>query len=414
MSKKQNPFKNYLSRIDEISSLLKLDPKYKKKLGTPDRILKKKISIKVKGKSKSFEAYRVQFNNARGPYKGGIRFHPEANLDEVKTLAALMALKCAVVGIPLGGSKGGVAFDPKKFEKKEIEQVSRAWVKAMHPFIGAHKDIPAPDVYTNAEIMGYMLDEFEKLEKRSEPGVFTGKPLSIGGSLGRDIATAQGGIFVLDELIKNNNKFGSGLKVCVQGFGNAGQNAALLLKDMGYKIVGISDSQGAIYKEAGLDPKKILDLKNQRKTVQESDPEARKLSNEKLLESECDILIPAALDNQITKENANNIKAKIILELANNPTTPEADEILDKKGIIVVPDILANAGGVTVSYFEWVQGLQNFYWDAQKVKKELEKIMRNSFNGVWNESKERKISMRKAAFVLSIQRIVEAMKARGI
>lgn len=419
-----NPFKNYLERIEKIASLLGLEERFKKKLFSPDKIITKKISLKIGNRQKIFECYRVQFNNARGPYKGGIRFHPNADLNEVKTLAALMALKCAAVNIPFGGAKGGVAFDPKKFSKKEIEKISREWVKNMYPFIGAKKDIPAPDVYTNAEIMGYMLDEFEKIKDQSEPASFTGKPLSLGGSLGRDSATAQGGIFVLEELIKKTrlkNKKG-GLKVAVQGFGNAGFHAARIMFESGHKIVAISDSQGGIFSQTGFDPNEIDRLKKEfgslgaiyknRKSAEKN--EVKIISNLELLETECDVLIPAALDNQITEENAKKIKAGVILELANGPITPEADAILENNKTIVIPDILANAGGVTVSYFEWVQGLQNFYWTAEKVRTELKKQMVGAFNDIWNNSKKRKVSLRKSAYILSVERIVEAMKARGV
>jgi len=424
---KTNPFENYLERIEEISSLLNLEDKYKKKLATPDRIIKKTINAKVNGKNKTLQAYRVQFNNARGPYKGGIRFHPKADLEEVKTLAALMALKCAVANIPLGGSKGGVTFDPKEASRKEIEKISRLWVRKMHPFLGQHRDIPAPDVYTNAEIMGYMIDEFEIIKKQNEPATFTGKPLSLGGSRGRDTATAQGGVFVLEELIKTVNSLGEELKIIVQGFGNAGFHAARILHNSGHKIVGISDSQGGIISELGFDPLHVNKVKEDKKPISAmycvgtvcdqkklDKDKAKVVTNEELLESKCDILIPAALDGQITGENADRIQAKVILELANNPITPEADEILNKKGIIVVPDILANSGGVMVSYFEWVQGLQNFYWTQEKVESELKKFISSSFNEVWKISKMKKLPMRKAAYLLAIQRIVEAMKARGV
>lgn len=428
MDMKNNPFKNYLERMSEISSLLNLEKKYFEKLTTPDKIIKKNISIKSSSGQKKILAYRVQWNNARGPYKGGIRFHPEADLNEVKTLSALMALKCAAVGIPFGGAKGGAAFEPKKFSKKNIEEISRKWVREMYKHIGATKDIPAPDVYTNAEIMGYMLDEFERIKNKSEPAAFTGKPIILGGSLGRDSATAQGGVFVLEELIKKiwPNKR-SGLKIVIQGFGNAGSQAAKLLSESGHKIIGVSDSRGGILSHTNLDLNKIEKIKNSGKPIKDLYCDGEKcdknklakdqvelVSNEKLLEADCDILIPAALDNQINAKNANKIKAKIILELANGPTTTEADKILEKKKILVIPDILANAGGVTVSYFEWVQGLQNFYWAKEKVRSELKNIMVKSFDEIYQISKEKKLSLRKAAYLLAVERIVEAMKARGI
>ncbi len=416
--KKNNPFKNYTDRIQSVAKHLNLEKRYLEKLIKPDKIIQKTISIKTK----KIPIFRIQWNNARGPYKGGIRFHPEADLDEVKTLSALMALKCAAVGIPFGGAKGGATFDPKKFTEKEIEEISREWVRKIHPFIGEKKDIPAPDVYTNAEVMGYMLDEFEKIRGQSEPSAFTGKPLSLGGSLGRDTATAQGGIFVLEELIKKSslkNK-GKNIKVVIQGFGNAGFNAAKILFEDGYKIVGVSDSHGGLSDMNGLNPKQINDFKKEFGSIRavfekkNLGGKAKLVSNEELLNLDCDILIPAALDNQITEKNAPQIKAKIILELANGPTNTEADKILEKRGVLVVPDILANAGGVTVSYFEWVQGLQNFYWDEAKVRQELKTVMHRAALEIWQVSQTQKLPLRQAAYLLSVERMVEAMRARGI
>lgn len=421
-NKHPNPYDNYTRRIKELAPLLGLSPKYVEKLITPDKVIKKQITF---GKEK-LQAFRVQFSNARGPYKGGIRFHPDADLDEVKTLSALMSLKCATVGIPFGGAKGGIVIDPKKYDKKDLEKISRLWVKAMFPHLGTLRDIPAPDAYTNAEIMGYMVDEFEKISGQSAPASFTGKPISIGGSLGRDTATAQGGVFVLESLVSKMSSLNKKSRVSIQGFGNAGFNAAKILHKAGYKIVGLSDSQGGIWSEKGFDPIKVNEIKKKKRSInamycegsvcdQEKlkKDKAKVVTNEEILESECDILIPAALDNQITKENASKIKAKVILELANSPVTPEADEILEKNGVTVVPDILANAGGVVVSYFEWVQGLQNFYWEKEKVHKELEKIITKAFNDVWKTSKDKKLSLRKAAYLLAIERIAEAMKSRG-
>lgn len=407
------PFKNYLTRLEHAGQILGLSSELVKKLGIPDRVIEKTLSVKLKGKLQKLRAYRVQFNNARGPYKGGIRFHPEANLDEVKALAAAMAIKCAVVGIPLGGAKGGVQFNPKECSREEIEAVSRAWAKAFASFIGANKDVPAPDVYTNAEIMGYMLDEFEKTVGRSEPGVITGKPLALGGSLGRDIATALGGVYVLEELIKTLGLKAKGLRVSVQGFGNAGFNAAKLLHERGFKIVCLSDSKSAIYNKEGFNPEEIQKSKLAGKSLGQIYPK-KTLTNEELLVSDCEVLIPAALDNQIREDNAGKIKAKIILELANGPTTPEADLILAKKKIIAVPDVLANAGGVTVSYFEWVQNQMGFYWTEKEVFEKLRPIMAKSFAEIWKMSKEKKISLRDGAFVLAVDRIRKAMEARGV
>ncbi len=412
---KKTPFKNYSVNVEKAVKLLSLPEVFVKKLTTPNRIIQKKISVTMdNGVKKTFQAYRVQFNNARGPYKGGIRFHPDADLDEVKALAAAMAVKCSVVGIPLGGGKGGVTCDPKKLSTKELEKISRAWGKAMAPFIGANRDIPAPDVYTTGQTMAFILDEFEKFHGRSEPGLITGKPLSLGGSLGRDTATADGGAFVLRELIKELGLKRTDLKVVIQGFGNAGATMAKILKHEGYVIVGLSDSHGAIYDVSGLDPENLELSKQEKGSLQAGAGEGvRLLSNEELLTSECDILIPAALDGIFNKNNAGKVKAKVIVELANGPTTPEADEILMKRGVTVVPDVLFNAGGVTVSYFEWVQNISGFYWTAEEVRKRLEPIMVKSFKEIWEMAKVKKISLRDAAFATGIGRIVEAMKYRG-
>ena len=423
---KNTPFENYLVRLKRAGETLNLGKNIIDKLSTADRILQKEIEVTIRGEKKQLSAYRVQFNNARGPYKGGIRFHPGADLDEVKALAAAMAIKCAVVGIPLGGAKGGVTFNPKDASKEEIALISRAFAREMAPYVGADKDIPAPDVYTTPEIMAIMLDEYEKVSGKSEPGMITGKPLSIGGSLGRDIATAQGGAYVLEALLGKLGKPTSGLNVVIQGFGNAGYNMALILHKAGCRIVGLSDSQGAMRSKRGFDPVAVYRAKEERKTISSlycegsvcdtkrmSEDEVSIITNDELLETECDVLIPAALDNQIRADNADKIKAKIILELANGPTTPEADAILDKKGIPIVPDVLANAGGVTVSYFEWVQNRMQYYWSEKEVLSKLEPIMNESFEAIWSLSKEKKMSLRESAFVLAVGRIAEAMIVRG-
>jgi glutamate dehydrogenase/leucine dehydrogenase len=424
---KNTPFENYIIRLKKAAKKLALTDSITKSLITPDRVLEKTLTVTLGGKKQKLNAYRVQFNNARGPYKGGIRFHPEADIEEVKALAAGMAIKCAVAGIPLGGGKGGVQFDPKKATRQEIEEISRAWVRAMAPYIGKDKDIPAPDVYTNGEIMAYMLDEFEKIVGRSEPGMITGKPISLGGSLGRDTATAQGGAYVLMALLKALGKKLKGMRVAVQGFGNAGSHIARILHQEGFTIVGLSDSKGGLYSAQGFDPVVVEKKKYEKQSLNQiycegtvcdtkrlEKEKVKILTNEELLECECDILIPAALDNQIREDNASKIKAAIILELANGPTTPAADELLEKKGKIIVPDVLANAGGVTVSYFEWVQNGMNFYWTEKEVFAKLEPIMQKAFADVWNMSKKEKISLRESAFLLAVSRIAEAMTARGI
>ena len=420
----KTPFENYLEILSESSKILNLSDTVLEKLKTAQHIHESEIEIST---GKSFHAYRVQFNNARGPYKGGIRFHPEADIEEVKALAALMAIKCAVVNIPLGGGKGGVQCNPKELNKTELEEVARGWVRAMEPFIGPEKDIPAPDVYTNPQIMGYMMDEFEKIQGRSAAGVVTGKPLELGGSEGRGSATAQGGVYVLLDYLKKIGKKPSELTVAIQGFGNAGYYAAEILYKEGFKIVAVSDSKGGAYAKEGMNPENIafgkkecgsipaaLEAKNKGEICSEKtccSPVA--ITNAELLEIECDILIPAALDRVLTEENAQNVKASIILELANGPTTPEADAILEKNNVVVIPDVLANAGGVTVSYFEWVQNIQNFYWEEADVQEKLKNIMLKASNDILNFAKENDISLRKASFVLAVKRIVTAMELRG-
>lgn len=425
--KKNTPFQNYLKNLSKTAKILGLSKNQIKLLETPNNIIQKKIEIKMDdGKKKSFEAYRVQFNNARGPYKGGIRFHPQADIDEVKALAALMAIKCAVVKIPLGGGKGGVTCDPKNLSKNEVMQIARAWAKAMAPFIGVDKDIPAPDVYTNAEIMAVMLDEYEKTIGKNEPGVITGKPLVLGGSLGRDTATAQGGVYVLEELRRTLGLKAKNLRVAVQGFGNAGYNMAILLQALGYTIVAVSDSKGGLYSKAGLNAHQIYRIKEEKGSVHDMYCEGTVcdvkrlmrdqveiITNEDLIECDCDILVPAALDNQIREDNAKKVKAKIIVELANGPTTPEADLILEKNKTIVVPDVLANAGGVTVSYFEWVQNRMQYYWTEEEVAEKLKPIMVTAFKDIWTLSKEKNISLRDAAFAKAVERIAKALTYRG-
>jgi glutamate dehydrogenase/leucine dehydrogenase len=406
-----NPFQSYLERLASAVNTLRLSPAVHAALKTPERIIEKDIELtRDDGSKETLRAYRVQFNSARGPYKGGIRFHSAADLDEVKALAAAMAIKCAVVNIPLGGGKGGVQFDPKKYSKPEIERVARAFVRAMGDALGAKKDIPAPDVYTNPEIMAIMLDEFEKMVGHKEPGMITGKPLERGGIVGRDTATAQGGVFVLERFVQALGLEPSRLRVAVQGFGNAGATAARLLHEDGYTIVGVSDSKGGVVGES-LDPAQLE--KTKLETGGLTAPGTRAVSNAELLETDCDILIPAALDNQLTAANASRVKAKIILELANGPTTPEADVIFAERTITVIPDVLANAGGVTVSYFEWLQNNDGTLWSKEKVHTELRTIMNAAADAVLEESKKTQVPLREAAFLLGVERLADAITAKG-
>lgn len=358
------------------------------------------------GKVKLFTGYRVQYNNALGPTKGGIRFHPDVDFEEVKTLAFLMSLKCAVIDIPFGGAKGGIQVNPKELSKKELERLSRAFIKEIYIIIGPKKDIPAPDVYTTPEIMGWMRDEYEKIVGRKEPAVITGKPVSEGGSEGRDIATSQGGAYVLKEALKVIKI--KDARIVIQGFGNVGMNMARILHDEGYKIIGVSDSISGIYDPEGIDVNKLVEHK--KKTRKISGFKGKEVSNPELLELDCDVLIPAALDGQIHKGNASSVKAKMVLEMANAPVTPEADDILFDNKVVVVPDILANAGGVVVSYFEWVQNLKGESWSLEEVLKKLNKKMVKAFNDVYSHSNE---SMRKSAYKLAIDKIMKAEKKRG-
>lgn len=389
--------------LEKIAPLANLTWKEIALLQTPDKVLKAELTVS----GKKYPAYRVQFNNARGPYKGGIRYHPEVSEDEVTSLAFWMTIKTAVTDLPFGGGKGGVAVDPKKLSRKELEELSRAYVRAFYKHLGPDTDIPAPDVYTTPEIMGWMLDEYQKLTGKKALAFITGKPLELGGSKMRDIATALGGIYVLEEVVKKINL--PEKKVAIQGFGNAGMNMAKLLAEGGYTIVAVSDSKGGIYDAKGLNIDEVIKIKEAKGTVTKY-AKAKNISNRELLESSCSILIPSALSGVITKENAPKIKAKIVLELANGPTTSEADEILSSRKIVVLPDILANAGGVTVSYFEWVQNKKNQSWSEQEVKKKLQEKMVSAFQQIWNEFSDDKKDFRTAAYVVALKKIIAAEK----
>jgi len=409
---KNTPFDNYKSRILSVIKKTNFPLSYATLFLEPENIIEGNIDVKMDdGSIKSFRGYRVQYNNSRGPYKGGIRFHEDADLEEVKALAALMAIKCAVVNIPMGGGKGGVTVNTKELSENEIENLSRGWIRLMGDNIGVDKDIPAPDVNTTPSIMAYMLDEFEKINKRNEPGALTGKPISLGGSHGRTPATGQGGYYVLEALMEKLKRKEKG-SIAIQGFGNVGYYFAKFVYEAGYKIVAISDSKEGIYLKEGIDPVALEKIKSSGKKISDY-PNVKVITNNDLLELDVDILVPAALDNQIREDNAKNIKAMFILELANGPITPEADSILQNAGIIVVPDVLANAGGVTVSYFEWVQNRSQFYWTENEVLRKLKPIMVDAFEKVFSISKENNMSMRDASFVLALERLIEAMKLRG-
>ncbi len=422
-----SPFQNALTQLHKAADILHLPAAIHARLEQPERLLTVSLPLRLdNGETKVFTAFRSQYNSARGPYKGGIRYHQNVTEDEVKALSFWMAVKCAVVGIPLGGGKGGIIVNPKELSTGELERLSRAYIRALYKYLGPDQDIPAPDVYTTPQIMAWMLDEYETLTGHKAPGMITGKPLSLGGSAGRGFSTAQGGVYVIKALAKRLKLNPQKTTVAIQGFGNAGSYAAKILHAEGYKIVAISDSQGGVYNEDGIDPAKAEEIKKSGGmlgcycggsvcTLEQikTDGPCRAITNEELLELEVDILIPAALENQITAANADRIKAKIIAELANGPTTPEADEILFKKGVTIVPDILTNAGGVTVSYFEQVQNASNYYWTESEVLQKLEPIMVNAFDAIWSIKEKYSIDLRTAAFVLAIERIATAMKDRG-
>ncbi|MBU0625316.1 Glu/Leu/Phe/Val dehydrogenase [Patescibacteria group bacterium] len=382
-------------------------------LKQPKRIFEVSFPVHLDdGSTRVFTGYRVQYDDSRGPYKGGIRFHPQTDLDEVKALAFWMTIKCAVVGVPFGGGKGGVTVEPKNFSEAELERLSRAYFRAIAPFVGPDVDVPAPDVNTNPKIMAWFADEYARYVGRQLPGVVTGKPLSVGGSKGRMSATGQGGLFVLDEHLRNEGREVAETRIVIQGFGNAGQHFARLADERGYRIVAVSDSRGAMLNTSGLDVQALIEHKNKTGGVsgfvggQQADPN-------RILETECEVIVPAALENQLTLDNASKIQAGVVLELANGPTTPEADEVLIERGVVVIPDVLANAGGVAVSYFEWVQNRQGYYWSYDEVRAQLEKRMTVAYADVRQEAEAHHTTFRKAAFVMALRRIAEAREARG-
>ncbi len=396
----------------KVARELKIPYDNLKILEQPKRVINVNFPVRMdNGKVRVFNGYRVQYSNARGPTKGGLRFHPQVDLDEVTLLAFLMSLKCAVVDIPYGGAKGGVIVDPKTISKAELERISRAFITEIAPFIGPDQDIPAPDVNTTPEIMAWMLDEYEKIVQRKAPGVITGKPLEVGGSKGRMYSTSLGGAFVLREYMKNT-KMSKDIKIAIQGFGNVGYHIARILHEWKFCVVAVSDSKGAIYNPKGLDIPKVNLYKEKYGTLKGFSG-AKYITNENLLELSVDVLVPAALENAIHKGNASKIKAKVILELANAPVTTEADEILNKKNTVVIPDILANSGGVAVSYLEWVQNLQNYYWEESDVNNRLEKLMVKAFDDVYTFATKEKISFRTSAYGLAINRVLKAEEIKG-
>ncbi|ASJ53392.1 glutamate dehydrogenase [Brevibacillus formosus] len=401
----QTVIKEALEKLGYQESMFEL-------LKEPLRVLTVRIPVRMdNGEVKVFTGYRAQHNDAVGPTKGGIRFHPEVTEDEVKALSIWMSLKAGIVDLPYGGGKGGIICDPREMSFRELERLSRGYVRAISQLVGPTKDIPAPDVFTNSQIMAWMMDEYSRIREFDSPGFITGKPIALGGSHGRETATAKGVTICIREAAKRRDIDVKGARVVVQGFGNAGSYLAKFMHDAGAKVVGISDAYGALHDPNGLDIDYLLDRRDSFGTVTKLFNNT--ITNKELLELECDILVPAAIENQITAANAHNIKASIVVEAANGPTTLEATKILTERGILLVPDVLASAGGVTVSYFEWVQNNQGYYWSEEEVEEKLEKVMVRSFESVYNMSQTRRVDMRLSAYMVGARKMAEASRFRG-
>lgn len=402
VTKSMHVLENAYAQLDKAAKKTNLEPRLLERLKTPDRVLKFDLEIVMdSGKTQAFPAYRVQWNRARGPYKGGIRYAPVVDLDEVKALSFWMTIKTAVLGLPLGGGKGGIVVDPKALSVGELERLTRAFARALAPHVGPDLDIPAPDMHTSGREMAWFLDEYEKAAGRSVPGVVTGKPIPLGGSLGREAATGRGGFFLLDAAVEAAGLPKDARRIAVQGFGNVGHWFARLAAENGWRVVALSDSKGGAYDANGLDLETFKQI-------------SHPLSQEEILLCDCDILVPAALENQITADVAERMKAKVVLELANGPTTPEADEVLEKRGVMVVPDVLANAGGVTVSYFEWVQNLTREAWTEEAVNAKLREKMLQAWQEVRAAQQRHGGTLREAAFIDAVRKISEAITLRGL
>jgi glutamate dehydrogenase len=409
----RNPYQNALEQLKTATDFLRLDRKTCSLLAGHQKIIRVKIPVKMdSGKKKTFLGYRAQHNNVLGPYKGGVRYHPDVNEDEVKALSMWMTWKCAIAGIPYGGGKGGIACSPKEMSPRELEQLSRGYIRAIARHIGPLKDIPAPDVYTTPQIMAWYMDEYSRIQGYNVPGVVTGKPVEIFGSQGRDRATGAGLVYVLHETMRHLDMKPKRTTVAIQGYGNLGHVVAEDLYHEGIKVVAVSDSKGGVFNKKGLDPHDILPHKKKTGSVKGLKG-ARDISNKELLEMDVDILVPSAIENVITEKNARYIKAGVVAEGANGPTTPEADRILKKNKVLVVPDVLANAGGVVVSYFEWCQNLRNYYWELDKVNERLKAIMVKAFWAVEKAMEKHQVDMRTAAYLLAIEKVSGAMKLRG-
>ncbi len=415
MARRPDAFANALEQLRIAAEYLSLDDGIHRWLSEPKKVIRVTFPVKMdNGKTKVFKGYRVQYNDARGPFKGGIRYHPQVSLNEVKALAAWMTWKCSIADIPFGGAKGGVVCDPKKMSQGELERLTRRYTSALGDAIGPDVDIPAPDVYTNAQTMAWILDTYSQMKGRMVPAVVTGKPVSVGGSLGRDAATGRGAAICTREAARVKKMTLKGASFAVQGYGNVGSNYAVILEEMvGAKMVAASDSKGGIYNKKGMDAKAVLAHKEKTGSVV-GFPGSTEITNEELLETECDVLCPGAFENVITEEIAKRVRARMVIEAANGPTTPEADKVLEKKKVFLVPDILANSGGVMVSYLEWVQDLQRLRWTEKEVNDMLESKMTAAFAQVQKEATSRGVSMRTGALVLGVGRVAEAVKTLGI
>lgn len=403
-----NLYDTPLKVLETVATQINLDPAITKQLREPQRIVEVHFPVEMDdGKTKVFTGFRVQHNNALGPYKGGLRFHPDVSLDEVKSLAFWMSIKTAVVGIPFGGGKGGVIVNPKELSQSEIEKLSKAFMKSIYPILGSEVDVPAPDVNTNAQIMDWMLEEYEKVTGKKELALITGKPIDKGGSQGREEATGLGGAYILKELPEVLGKDASEITVAIEGFGNVGSFFAKFAAEFGFKVVAVSDSKSGIVDMNGLNIEELIEFKKEKSFADY--PEKEKIGSSDVLALEVDVIVPAALEKSLTEENVKNVKAKVVLELANGPTTSEADEYFKQNDILVVPDILANAGGVTVSYFEWYQNMHEERWELEKVREELSKIMISAWVNVREKSEQLNTTLREAAYAVAIEKISQKM-----
>jgi len=409
-----NPFEIAQKQVKTACDRLNADPAVFEILKKPQRVLEVNFPVKLdNGTVENFTGYRSQHNNAVGPYKGGVRFHPNVNMDEVKALSIWMTIKCCVAGIPYGGGKGGITLDPRNYSEVELERIARAYSEAISPLIGEKIDIPAPDVNTNGKIMSWMVDAYENVVKHSAPGVFTGKPVEFGGSLARTEATGYGVNFAAVQALEKLGKDVKGATYAIQGFGNVGYHTGYYAHKAGAKIVAVSTVDVAIYNENGLDMEAIIKEFQEKGFITNEAGYGKEISNAELLALDVDVLAPCALENQLTSENAGKVRAKIVVEGANGPTTPEADVILRQNGVLVVPDILANCGGVVVSYFEWVQNLQGYYWEFDEVQEKETVVLRRAFRDIWNLAQEYDVDLRTASYMMSIRRVEKAMKLRG-